>query len=118
MKPYIHAKNSANKYGGFPEDYQEIHDFFDSSKQNVPDMRHRAILHSSFGIFLAERMFGKTITNSEGKVISVRDIGEDHVIEDLGFIPTMEKWLKNLPKEDWMNGAIRKRPGNKFIAID
>jgi hypothetical protein len=31
MKPYMHAKNSAKKHGGKPEDYQEIHDFLKRS---------------------------------------------------------------------------------------
>lgn len=46
MKPHKHAKNSAKKFGGVPEDYQAIHDFFDSSKSCMADMRHRAVLHS------------------------------------------------------------------------
>jgi len=116
MKPYAHAKNSANKYGGVPEDYQAIHDFFDSSKAALPDVRHRAILHSAFGIFMLERVFGTTITNSEGKKVNVRDLGEDHVIEDLGFIPTVERWLKNMPIESWMGGAIR-GSRKKFISL-
>lgn len=107
MKPHAHAKNSANKYGGKPEDYQALHDFFDSTKAALPDMRHRAILHSALGIFLLERVFGPTMTNSDGRIVSVRDVGEDHVIEDLGFIPTVERWLKNLPLETWMGGAVR-----------
>ena len=120
MKPFIHARNSARKYGGKPEDYQAIHDFFDSSKQTVADMRHRAILHSAFGIFIAERVFGTTVTNSDGRQISVRDICEDHVIEDLGFIPSVEKWLKHLPMEDWMFGSDRgrKTKSDRFIPFD
>lgn len=110
MKPYQHAKNSARKYGGKAEDYQKLHDFFDQTKAAVPDMRHRAILHSAFGIFLLEQVFGTTIENSEGKRVCVRDVGEDHVIEDLGFIPTMERWLKNMPMEPWMTGTRRKNP--------
>lgn len=102
MKPYIHAKNSVRRYGGQIEDYLPIHDFFDSTKAAWADVRHRAVLHSSFGIYLVEKVFGTTITNSDGKVISVRDIGEDHVVEDCGQIPTIEKWLSNLPVEDWM----------------
>ena len=102
MKPYIHAKNSVRRYGGQIEDYLPIHDFFDSTKAAWADVRHRAVLHSSFGIYLVEKVFGTTITNSDGKVISVRDIGEDHVVEDCGCIPTIEKWLSNLPVEDWM----------------
>lgn len=107
MKPWQHAKNSSNKWGGKPEDYIKVHNFFDQTKSNIPDMRHRAILHSSLGIFLAEQALGVTLTNSEGRVISVRDIGEDHVFEDLGFIPTVEDWLKDLPLEDWMMGSRR-----------
>lgn len=104
MKPYIHAKNSVRRYGGNEGDYLPIHDFFDSTKSAWADVRHRAILHSSFGIFLVEKVFGTTLTNSDGKVISVRDVAEDHVVEDCGSIPTIEKWLANLPLEDWMTG--------------
>jgi len=108
MKPLCHARASVKKYGGQIEDYLPIHNFFDSSKAALPDIRHRAILHSSFGIFVLERVYGEYITNSDGRLISVRDIGEDHVIEDLGFIPTVERWVKNMPIEDWMGGVRRK----------
>jgi hypothetical protein len=67
MKPHLHARNSVKKYGGEWEDYIEIHDFLDSTKSHFP-----------FGCFLAEKLFGHLITNSEGKEISVRDIAEDH----------------------------------------
>lgn len=109
MKPFVHAKNSARRWGGAPEDYQAIHDWFDQTKAALPDMRHRAILHSAFGIFLCEQQFGTTITNSDGHKVSVRDIGEDHVVEDLGFIPTLERWLQHLPIEEWMLGSYRGR---------
>lgn len=90
MKPHLHANSSVRKWGGRREDYQPIHDFFDSTKAALPDMRHRAVLHNAFGIFLAERVFGTLITNSDGREVSVRDIGEQHVLEDLGTIPTLE----------------------------
>jgi len=107
MKPLIHAKVSKKKYGGVVEDYLPIHDFIDSTKSALPDVRHRALLHSSFGIFLVERVFGTYITNSAGKQVSVRDLAEEHVIQDLGFIPTVEKWLGALPIEPWMGGAVK-----------
>lgn len=107
MKPWIHASKSAKKYGGSPQDYIAVHDFFDSTKAAMPDMRHRAVLHSAFGIFLVEKVFGTIIKNSEGREVSVRDLGEDHVIEDLGFIPTMEQWLGNLTRQKWMYGSQR-----------
>ena len=109
MKPLYHANSSVRKHGGKVEDYLPIHNFFDSSKQCLADVRHRAILHSSFGIFLLERVFGEYITNSDGKKVCVRDLGEEHVVEDLGTIPSMEKWLKNLPIEDWMFSATNQK---------
>lgn len=108
MKPFTHAIISAKKHGGTPYDYLPIHDFFDSSKACMPDMRHRAVLHSSFGIFVLEKVFGTNIKNSDGNLVSVRDLGEEHVIQDLGFIPTVEKWLEGLPMEDWMLGRVKK----------
>jgi hypothetical protein len=108
MKPYLHSKNSARKFGGSPEDYQAIHDFIDSSKAHVPDMRHRAILHSSFGIYIAEQIFGTNITNSDGKKVSVRDIAEHHIIEDMGKIPTVQDYLEHMPILDWLGGPKRK----------
>lgn len=116
MKPYQHAKNSAKKHGGTPEDYMPIHDMIDSSKAAIPDMRHRGYFHSAFGIYVIEKIFGTNIKNSEGKLVSVRDIAEDHVVEDLGFIPTLEDWFKAMNKEDWMYGS--RRGINKTIKID
>lgn len=110
MKPYIHAKNSALKYKGQPMDYQMIHDFMDSSKAVVPDMRHRSIFHSAFGCFIVEKVFGVTITNSDGMIVSTRDIAEDHIMEDLGQIPTLQDWLNEMNFKDWMlSPDIRKK---------
>lgn len=110
MKPYLHSKNSVKRYGGVIEDYLHIHDWFDNTKSAVADFYHRAILHHSYGIFLCEQVFGTTITNSDGKIISVRDIAEDHVKEDCaGKIPTIQDWLKNLEPEPWMLGRGQKK---------
>jgi len=102
--PYHHAISSARKWGGEPEDYQKIHDFFDGSKEHMADFRHRALRHHTEGIFMAERIFGVTIVNSAGRVVPVRYIGEQHVKEDLGRIPTVADWLSNIKTEGWMLG--------------
>jgi hypothetical protein len=115
-KPLIHARNSMKRYGGSVDDYLEIHHFMDSTKAALPDVRHRAILHSSFGIFLVERLFGIYLTNTDGKQVSTRSIAEDHVREDLGFIPTMEKWFGTMQIEDWMQGPVVK--SKHFIAME
>jgi len=107
MKPYIHAKNSVNKHGGKPEDYQDIHDFIDSTKVALPDVRHRAVLHNAFGCFLVEKVFGVTRVNSDGRRYSPRDIAEEHIIQDLGFVPTLERCFQNLPLETWFGGRVK-----------
>lgn len=117
MKPYIHAKLSAKKYGGEPEDYMDIHNFMDSSKAALADVRHRAVLHSAFGVYIVEHVFGYTRQNSAGRVYSIRDIAEEHVIQDLGFIPTLENWLSGIKTEPWMNGD-RTPAKTQFIPLD
>ena len=104
---WFHARSSARKFGGEPADYLSIHEWFDQTKMCWADTRHRAILHSSFGVFLCEQMFGVTITrDSDGKQVPTRLIGEQHIMEDLGRIPTIQDWLDGLPYKTWMiNGA-------------
>jgi hypothetical protein len=43
-------------------------------------------MHTAF--FEAERVFGTSILNSESKHVPTRILGEQHVWEDLGRIPT------------------------------
>ena len=111
MNPYHHALSSAKKYGGKPEDFQEIHAWFDESKSYFPDIRHRALRHHAEGIFLAERIFGPTITNSQDRVIPTRFLGEQHVKEDHGWIPTVQDWLKCLMVRPWMLKSGIEPPG-------
>lgn len=98
---FHHAVSSAKKFGGLPEDYLAIHQWFDDTKQYLADFRHRALRHHSAGIFWAEERFGITIVNSDGKDVPVRLISEQHVKEDCGFIPTVEDWLRGVPMEPW-----------------
>jgi hypothetical protein len=113
--PYHHALSSARKWGGKPEDYQAIHDWLDESKSHMADFRHRALRHHSEGIFMAEKIFGKTIKNSAGRRVPVRYIGEQHVQEDLGRIPTVAEWLLNIKPQAWMLG--RGKDLEKELAI-
>ena len=109
MKPYLHAKSSVRKWGGKVEDYLPLHDFMDSSKSAHASVKHRAVLHSAFGIFLAERVFGHNLVNSEGREVSVRDLAEQHVIEDLGTIPSLDDWLDAMELQTWMGGPSREK---------
>ena len=119
-KPYEHAVLSVKKWGGKPEDYLPIHNFMDSSKAHVADMRHRAILHSSFGCYLAEQVFGTNLIVKyedvtvpppfpiKARNVSVRDIAEQHIIQDLGFIPSVQQYLDHMELADWMGGKKKK----------
>jgi hypothetical protein len=100
MKSYLHSRIHAKKYGGVPDDYVDIDDFIDSSKQAVADVRHRAILHSAFGCFIVEQAFGRTRVNSAGKTYSPRDIAEDHCLQDMHRIFSVDSYLKNIKLEN------------------
>lgn len=95
---------SAKVFGGKPEDYSKYHNWMDSTKAASPAVWHRAILHNSFGIFLGEQLFGETFINSDGKEVSVRDVLEQHVIDDHGFIPNVDQWFEGVKPKKWMMG--------------
>jgi hypothetical protein len=104
-KPYSHALSSARRFGGVPDDYIEIHNLLDSSKGSIVDPRHRALTHTTWFLsVILEKIFGVTITNSDGKQISVRDVGEQHVSEDFGgrFIPSAQDYLAEMELKEWM----------------
>ena len=107
--PLEHAQSSARKFGGKAEDYLAIHNWFDESKAFLPDFRHRALRHHAEGIFLCEKLFGVAIENSDGDLIPVRYVGEQHVKEDLGRIPTAEDWLSQIKSQPWMYGQRTQR---------
>jgi hypothetical protein len=109
VKPFLHAVAAAKRWGGAPEDYLPVEDFLDSSKAHHADMRHRALLHHSFGIYLAELVFGHHVANADGVLVSVRDVGEQHVLEDCGRIPSAGDYLESLPLLDWLGGPARRR---------
>ena len=110
--PLHHAESSARKFGGVPNDYQHVHDWFDSSKEHLGLFVHRAHRHHTLGIFEAERLFGRSLTNSAGRVVPIRWIGEQHVREDCqGRIPSLAEWLGRIQPEPWMaNGRIDNDP--------
>ncbi len=107
MHPLHHAESSVRKWGGEVKDYLAIHEWFDGSKAHLADFRHRALRHHSEGIFMAETIFGPTLTLSTGRIIPTRWVGEQHVKEDLGFIPSFADWVKAIRPEPWMGRAAQ-----------
>jgi hypothetical protein len=100
--PYHHALSSVKKWGGTVDDYIEIHAWYDQSKEIIADFRHRALRHHASGIGQCEAIFGTTITLSTGRIIPTRWVGEQHVREDLGFIPSFADWVKAIRPGPWM----------------
>lgn len=109
MKPYKHCQISAKNFGGKPDDYLKIHNWFDQTKSTIADVRHRMILHNALGIFICEQVFGTYFTNSDGKIVQVRDVAEQHVLDDLGTIPSVDKCFASMTIEPWMGGPIKKK---------
>jgi len=76
---YHHALSSVRKWGGTPEEYLPLHQWFDESKAITADFRL---------------------------------IGEQHVIEDLGFVPSFADWVRTIRPEPWMGRA---QPIHKLV---
>lgn len=92
MKPFLHARISAKKFGGNWQDYQDVHDFFDSSKAALADMRHRLVLHSDLGCEIAEQIFA-------GRP-NISALCRQHQEDDLGRVVPLDEWLSycSVPK--------------------
>jgi hypothetical protein len=106
---YIHAKSSAKRFGGQPEDYLEIHQKMDCSKAYMPDNRHRALTHTMFWVKeVMIPIYGVKFNNSDGKEVLVKDICEQHILEDFNFryIPTPQDFLQEMEYKDWMQNGI------------
>jgi uncharacterized protein DUF6915 len=110
MNSWYHARSCARKWGGVAEDYLPIHEFIDSSKQVIGDVRHRSLYHHTMGVFLCERIFGKTITiqkSTRAIEVPVRLIAERHILEDLGWLPSPADYIEGMPVKKWMSGSIK-----------
>jgi hypothetical protein len=107
-KALIHARASVRRYGGIEEDYLPLHELMDETKKTHATVAHRAVFHSSYGVWLVEMILGRELLNSDGKKISTRQLAEEHVIEDLGFIPSLDQWLSNVELQPWMAGSKTK----------
>jgi len=102
--PSKHAESSARRWGGHPSEYLKFHEWLDESKALVADVRHRALRHHAEGVFMMEKIFGSSFVNSVGKTVYVRYIGEQHVLEDLGRIPSFQDWIESIQLQPWMRG--------------
>lgn len=96
LGPYI-----AEKIFGYP--YEKLEEYAD--KFNWSEEERQAIIEL---IELARTNETTGFKNSDGKLVQVRDIAEQHIVEDLGCIPTVQDWLKDLPLYDWISSRKTK----------
>lgn len=113
MHSFLHAQASSRKFGGVPEDYIAIHEWIDQFKSTLGDVRHRAMLHHTKGPWMAQEVFGRFIEidrkdGSGKKKIMVRDIAENHIFEDLGWLPSPADWISCMDCKTWMGGKQHK----------
>ena len=118
---YIHAQNSARHFkAGTPEDYLPIHEKIDSFKQSYGDVRHRAFFHNTQGPWLMQEIFGRYIevedwVTKKMRKILVREIAENHIVEDLGCLPSPGDWMDCMNCHVWMGGKKNKFVGREEV---
>lgn len=118
MNPVIHSQNNVKKWGGEIEDYLPIHKKMDCSKAYFADNRHRALTHTMFWVNeVMLPLFGDYITLTNGKKISVKDICEQHILEDyaMKFIPNVQDFLQEMEYLTWMQNGKSRPESNKKI---
>ena len=98
---FYHATSSAKAFGGVADDYIEIHAWFDRGRAGTSSILHRFLSHHTQGIADAVAHFGSTITISTGRRVPVSLIGEQHVTEDLGFVPTLDDYIGMMVAPRW-----------------
>jgi hypothetical protein len=96
-----HAISSANAFGGDPDDYMALHRWMDRGRAGTDRLMHRMLAHHTQGIADAVALFGDTITNSRGRRVPTSLLAEQHVLEDLGMVPTLQDYVDLLRCPRW-----------------
>jgi hypothetical protein len=108
------AEGLAARWGGVPNDYLALIDFFDKPCEFAPESPSSAamITHNSFGIFLAEELLGTVIHLTEAndsrripQILSTRSAAEDLVYARIGSIPPAGNLAARARLRLWMCGT-------------
>lgn len=108
MHPAQHAISSVMRFGGVESDYLDVHRWFDATKVTFVHFTHRALRHHTQGIEECARVRGETLLRaSDGKPMSVADLGRQHCSEDCGgHVPEAADWLARLDLPDWLPSKV------------
>jgi len=98
-KADIHAESSAKRFGGVGGDYLEIHEFIDSSKAFLGDNRHRALFHSTAGVYYIQKVFGVDFK-------ALRELMEEYSLPERFIVDFLALLSHNRAHGvHWMNSA-------------
>lgn len=104
---HYHAVSSVNAFGGSPKDYHELHRWMDRGRIGTDKLLHRMLAHHTQGIADAVALFGDTITNSQGRKVPTSLLASQHIVEDLGFVPTLDHYIELLHCPRWVSKPAR-----------
>ena len=98
---HYHCVSSVNAFGGVPGDYAELHRWMDRSRNSTNSIMHRMLSHHTQGISDCVDYFGDVIVISTGRQVPTSLLAEQHVREDLGFIPDLNHYIELLTCPRW-----------------
>jgi hypothetical protein len=104
---HYHAVSSANAFGGVPADYEALHAWMDRGRGGTDSLLHRVLAHHTEGIADAVERFGPAIRNSQGREVPTSLLARQHVIEDLGFVPSLAHYMELLHCPRWASRPAR-----------
>ena len=113
---HYHCVSSAKAFGGEPEDYAPLHKWMDRGRTGTSKILHRMLCHHTQGIADGVALFGDTFTNSKGRKVPTSLILEQHITEDLGFVPTLDHYIECLRTPRWASRPA-KMLYTKFMTI-
>lgn len=103
------ARASVMRFGGVPEDFTPLHQWFLATSDWTESPWHLVFRHHAFGAFEAESRFGPVIPLSGGALVPTRIVAERHVQEVLGRVPPATEFLRRIKGERWMLQATSPR---------
>lgn len=111
MKPYQHARISAQDHGGTWAQYMSVHDLIDSTKAVYPSVQHRFLFHSTdLGPTLCEQVLGLEIGG-----VTTRQLALEHITQDLGFDCPVDGWIRRMRPPKWIAPPLP-MPTEHFLA--
>lgn len=103
------CEDSARRFGGVPEDYRHLHDWFANSLTWADTPAALIFRHHSFGCFEAEHCFGHILSLTGGGGIPTRVIVERRLQRLFDRLPAASDMLRHIHGERWMLQATSPR---------